>query len=182
MKASGMLKKAFLLIAVILFVSGCKKDSTPKSARGYFFDYRVSMSNKLDEATIINGYWGYVKEYKGDFQPTLGEKPKEPKIATNRLLFFEADWKDQIEATAITKNGVKFYDLSKISKQDIEPKITIYPNKKGFYQFDPNGRNYVGLIQVSKRLGYMNGGLKEFGGLNNELVNFDMRIDYDATF
>ena len=171
----------FVLLATI--VLSCNKGGTAKSSSGYFFDYRVSISNKMEEASIINGYWGYVKLYKGNFMPDpSAEKPREPKIATNRLLFYEAEWKEAIEATAVTRNGTKFYDLNKINRQDIKPKIVIIPNRKGFYQFDPNGKNYVGLIQISKRFGYMNGGLKEFGGLNNELVNLEMRIDYDATF
>lgn len=174
-----------ILIAVLgLFVLwGCKKDSTPQSAEGYFFDYNVRMDNDINEPTIINGYYGHVKEYKGNFMPNPSlEEQKKPAIATNRLVFYEVAFKDDIATAAIERDGTTFYDMSKISDLDIEPKYYIYPNKEGFYQFDTNGRKYVGFIQVSKRLLYMNGGLKEFGGLNNELINFDMRIDYDATF
>lgn len=178
-----MMKKVLGLLIMVLLVAACKKESTPKSSDGYFFDYKVSISNKIEEPTIINGYYGYVHEYKGNFMPNPeAAEPKKPKVVTNQILFFDAVWKEEIEKTAITKDGIKFYDLRKIKQENIQPKFFIYPNKQGFYQFDTNGRKYVGLIQVTKRLGYMNGGLKEFGGLNNQLINYEMRIDYDATF
>lgn len=183
MNDSVKMKKVLSLLVLTLVIVSCKKESTPKSSSGYFFDYRVSISNKIEEPTIINGYWGYVKLYKGNFMPDpSAESPREPKIATNKLLFFEAEWKDAIEATATMRDGVKFYDLAKIRRENIQPKVVMYPNKKGFYQFDPNGKQYVGLIQISKRFGYMNGGLKEFNDTNNRPVNLEMRIDYDATF
>lgn len=177
-----MAKSTFILLSLMVFLTSCKKESTPKSTQGYFFDYNVRMKSKQEEPTIINGYWGFVKEYKGDFMPVLGGEAKQPKIATNKILFFEADWKDEIEETAVDKNGVKLYDLAQIRKKEIAPKFVLSPNRKGFYQFDPNGKTYVGLIQVSKNLGYMNGGLQIFGNLNNELINYTMRIDYQATF
>lgn len=177
------MKKVLLLVIVFASVAGCKKSSTPQSAAGYFFDYSIRIDNDLKEPTIINGYWGYVKEYKGNFMPDpSAESPREPKIAHNRLVFYEAAFRETIEAAAIERNGTTFYDMSKLNKADLAPKYYIYPNRDGLYQFDPNGRKYIGFIQISKRLLYMNGGIKEFGGLNNQLISNDMRIDYDATF
>lgn len=177
------MKKGLLIVCCLLFFVGCKKDSTPKSAQGYFFDFKIRMDKDINEPTIVNGYYGKVLEYKGDFMPDpTAETQKEPKIATNTLVFYEIDWKDEIAKAAIERNGVTFYDMSKIRAEQIQPKVYISPNRNGFYQFDTNGKKYIGFIQISKRLLYMNGGLKEFGGLNNELINFDMRIDYDASF
>jgi hypothetical protein len=177
------MKKLLFILGLTLILFGCKKESNPVSSQGYFFDYNVRMKNGLTEPTIVNGYWGFVKEYKGDFMPNPdAEQAREPKIKTNRLVFYEAEFKDKIEAAAIDRNGTTFYDMSKINKEDLQPKFYIYPNREGFYQFDTNGKKYIGFIQISKRLLYMNGGIKEFGGLNNQLINFDMRIDYEATF
>jgi len=177
------MKKVLFALVAVLALYGCGKKNNPQSTQGYFFDYKVRMNNKQNEPTIVNGYWGHVKEYKGNFMPDpSAEKPKEPKTRTNRIVFYEADFKSVIEEATIERNGTTFYDMSKISEADIEPKFYIYPNRNGFYQFDTNGRKYIGFIQISKRLLYMNGGIKEFGGLNNQLINFDMRIDYDATF
>jgi len=177
------MKKGLLVLSFMALLLGCKKDSTPKSAEGYFFDYKVRIDNDINEPTIINGYYGLVREYKGNFMPDpTSEKQREPKLATNRLVFYEAAFKDEIASAAIERNGTTFYDMSKIRNEEIEPKFYIYPNRNGFYQFDTNGRKYIGFIQISKRLLYLNGGITEFDGLNNQLINFDMRIDYDATF
>lgn len=177
------MKKLGFAICCLVILAGCKRESNPVSANGYFFDYKVRISNNLTEPTIINGYYGKVQEYKGNYMPDpSSEEARKPKVATNRLVFYEADFRELIESAKIERNGTTFYDMSKLGKEELEPKFYIYPNKEGFYQFDTNGRKYIGFIQISKRLLYLNGGIKEFGGLNNQLINFDMRIDYDATF
>lgn len=173
------------LLAITLFTSflvlGCKKDNTPV-AGNYYFNYKVRISDKIEEPTIINGYYGKVRKYEGDFMPSPDTEAREPEVAKNIILFFEARFQEEIEETVFTKDGTQFYNLKAIEKKGIQPKVIIFPNDDGFYQIDTNANEYVALIRINAKRGYFNGGLQKFGGLNNELKEQEMRIDYNATF
>ena len=173
------------LLVITLFTSltvlGCKKDNTPV-ATNYYFNYKVRISDKIDEPTIINGYYGKVRKYEGNFMPSPDTEARQPEVAENILLFFEARFEEEIAETEITKNGTTFFNLKAIEKKGIQPKVIVFPNDDGFYQIDTNGNEYIALIRINAKHGYYNGGLQKFGGLNNELKEHEMRIDYNATF
>ncbi len=174
------LNKLVLAIAVLIAVASCNKKDVPQ--KSYFFSFKVNISNKITEPTIINGYYGQMNLYKGDFSVQDSTNTKTPVPASYTVLIYEAANKDKIEATAYTKNDKKFYSLKKIKKQDIQPKFVLTPNKKGFYQFDPNDNEYVALICINKRTGYFPGGLGTLPAPNNELRQLEMRVDHQATF
>ncbi len=174
------LNKLVLAIAVLIAVVSCSKKDVPQ--KSYFFSFKVNISNKITEPTIINGYYGQMNLYKGDFSVQYSTNTKSPVPASYTVLIYEAANKDKIEAAAYTKDGKKFYRLKDIKKQEIKPKFTLIPNKSGFYQFDPNDNDYVALICINKRTGYFPGGLGSLSAPDNQLRQLEMRVDHQATF
>ena len=134
----------------------------------------------MEEPTIISGFYGSLLEYEGDFAQENTEKKGVP--ARNSILLYNIEHKEAIEGVAYQDNGKTFYDLSKLEKMDIDPKLTVIPNKKGFYQFDLSDKSYCVLIEVKKNTGYYSGGLTVFEGSSDQLNDRELRIDYKATF
>ncbi len=174
-------KIILLSIALSFLAISCKKDTVPQQD-DYYFTFNVKMSNRINEPTIINGYYGHVLEYEGNFMPTTDGPAKAPDTVRNDIYVYEASLMDSLQQAKVQKNGVDFYDLKQLEKQEIKPKYIIRPNKSGFYQLDTNSKEYLLLIQTSKRLGYYNGGPLKVGGNTNVLINQDLKIDYKATF
>ncbi|OEK00586.1 hypothetical protein BFP97_03280 [Roseivirga sp. 4D4] len=172
--------KLVLAIAVLLLAASCNKKDVPQ--KDYFFTFKVKMSKKITEPTIINGYYGTMNLYKGDFSVSDSTNTKQPVPATYEILLFETSQKDVIDATSYLKDGKLFYDLKKIKKAKVEAKFIITPNKSGFYQFDPNDADYLALICINKRTGYYPGGMATLPSPNGSTRKLDMRVDYQATF
>lgn len=168
-------------IALSVLAVSCKKDTVPQQD-DYYFTFRVKMSNKINQPTIINGYYGHVLLYDGNFMPTTDGPAKTPDTVRNELYVYEASLLDSLEQGKIQIEGGEFYDLKKLDKNNIKPKFIIKPNKSGFYQIDTNAKEYLMLIKVTDRLGYNNGGPLKIGGNPGLLMNLDPRIDYDATY
>uniref|UniRef100_UPI00404784A6 hypothetical protein n=2 Tax=Roseivirga sp. TaxID=1964215 RepID=UPI00404784A6 len=173
------LLSVFIIFALCL---SCKKKDAEKPRKVYSFNYRVKISNRINEPTVISGYYGHVMEYKGNFIPSPDAEPNQPKIAQNKILLFLAEHKEAIEAAAYQENGITFYNLRKLKKMDIEPKYTILPNKQGYYQFDLGDKEYYAILEIKKSKGYFNGGAMLVKGSVSSLVELEMRIDYQATF
>ena len=177
------LSKLVLALSILLVVASCGKKNVPLT--NYFFTYKVAIKKKILEPTIINGYYGQMNLYKGDFSTkndSTGTSTKLPQPVNYSILLFEESQKEILESVVYSKGNTKYYDLGKLKKQDIQPKFEIVPNKSGFYQADTNGTAYLVLIRLNKRQGYYSGGLGTLKAVNNELINLEMRIDYDATF
>lgn len=174
------LNKLVLAVSVLLLVASCNKKNVPQKT--YFFTFNVKMSKKITEPTIINGYYGTMHLYKGDFSKTDSLNTNEPVPARFEILLFEADKKEILDGASYLKDGKVFYDLKKLKKAEVEPKIIITPNKSGFYQFDPNDANYLALICINKRTGYYPGGLASLVSPNGSTKKLDMRVDYEAKF
>jgi hypothetical protein len=174
--------KALPLILLALFVLGsCKKKNTPQK-EDYFFTYHVRVSKNIVEPTIISGFHGKVMNYEGDFQPSPDVDPRVPEPVRNEILVFTANLKDKIEAVAYQEEGITFYNLKKLKKQEVLPKYIVKPNKSGFYQMDLGTGEYCFLIRVSKTRGYINGGVQTIKTDATQLKEMEMRIDYKATF
>ncbi len=172
------LHKLVFAFSILLMVASCgKKNSTPTR---HFFTYKVAISNKIKEPTIVNGYYGHMNLYEGDF--STQDSTKTPEAVDKCILLFETKNKDFIESTSYMKDGVKFYNLKKLKKEGIEAKFEIIPNKHGFYQVDNNSTSYLALIRLNKKTGYYKGGLHTLDILNNELKSLEFRIDYKAKF
>lgn len=177
------LSKLVLALSILLVVASCGKKDVPLTT--YFFTYKVAISKKIKEPTIINGYYGQMNLYKGDFSAkndSTGVSAKLPEPAEYGILLYEMQNKQAIDSASFIKDGTVFYDLKKLKKAEIEPKIVLIPNKYGFYQFDNNGTSYLALFRMNKRTGYYPGGLGTLEGLVNTLKEQEMRIDYQATF
>lgn len=174
------LNKLVLAIAVLIAVASCNKKDVPQ--KSYFFSFKVKMSKRISEPTIINGYYGQMNLYKGDFSVKDSTNTNEPVPASYPILIYQAVHKDKIEATSYLKDGKIFYNLKEIKKLDIEPKIVLTPNKAGFYQFDPNSNEYVALIRINKRTGYYSGGLGSFFSRETQLRQLEIKVDHQATF
>lgn len=172
--------KLVLAISVLLLIASCNKKDVPQKT--YFFTFNVKMSNKINEPTILNGYYGTMNLYKGDFSKTDSLNTREPVPARFEILLFEESTKEILDKTSYLKDGKVFYDLKKIKQAEIEPKIIITPNKNGFYQFDPNDADFLAIICINKRTGYYPGGLGMLQSPNGSTRKLDMRIDYQATF
>ncbi|MBO3697687.1 hypothetical protein [Roseivirga sp. E12] len=174
------LNKLVLAISVLLLAASCNKKDVPQ--KNYFFTFNVKIGKRVTEPTIINGYYGTMNLYKGDFSATDSANVKQPVPARFEILLFETSKKEAIDAASYIENGKVFYNLKQIKKADVKPKFIITPNKSGFYQFDPNDADYLALICVNKRTGYYPSGLGTLpspGGVTRKL---DMRVDYQATF
>ena len=166
------------LVLANLMLSGCRKDDVPQEA--YYFTFKVNISNKITEPTIVNGYHGTLIDKNGKVK--LKKDSIEANItpvADNRIYLFEVDKKAAIEEAATTgKNGVTVYDLKKLKKADIKAKFIIKPNKSGFFQFDTGDKPYIPLIEVKGKVAYYPGGLTSLPALTGELINLDLAVDY----
>ncbi|WP_420387005.1 hypothetical protein [Roseivirga sp.] len=174
-------KNILLGLLLTTLIVGCKKDEVPVQD-DYYFTYEIKISNRISEPTIINGYYGHVLLFEGDFMPSTEGTAKAPDTVRNELYFYDADKLEALEAAKVQRDGVDFYDLRKLKKDDVTPKYIIKPNKKGFYQIDTNNQNYLVLIEVKKNLGYFNGGPFKAGHETTQLRTRNMNIDYNATF
>lgn len=177
------LSKLVLALSILLVVASCGKKNVPLT--NYFFTYKVAIKKKILEPTIINGYYGQMKLYKGDFSAkndSTNTTVKTPQPANYSILLYEMQNKEAIDAVSDTKDGTLFYNLKKLKKAEIEPKFEIVPNKSGFYQFDNNGSSYLVLIRLNKRTGFYPGGIGTLEGQTNTLKEQEMRVDYQATF
>jgi hypothetical protein len=179
---SMRIKTILSLFIIFTLALSCKKKDAEKPEKVYSFNYRVKISNRINEPTIISGYYGHVMEYKGNFMPSPEAEPNKPKPVENKILLYSVDHKEAIEASAFQENGITFYNLRKLKKMDIEPKYTVLPNKQGYYQFDLGDKEYFAIIEIKKSKGYFNGGAKLVKGSVSTLEELEMRIDYEATF
>lgn len=175
------LKTLSLVLIAIFALGSCKKKTTPEK-KEYFFTYEVRMKKNIVEPTIISGFYGKVMKYEGNFMPSPDMEPNKPEIARNDILVFTADLKDKIKATAYQEEGITFYNLKELKKQDVAPKYIITPNKSGFYQMDLGAGDYCFLIQIKKNKAYINGGVQTITTKPGELKEKEMRIDYKASF
>ena len=173
-------KSILLGLVLVTVVFSCRKKEIPIQ-EDHYFSFEIKISNKITEPTIINGYYGHVLEYKGDFMPSTDGNINKPDTVKNALYFYEISFLEQIQQSKVQKNGTDFYDLKLLAKNEVLPKFIIKPNKSGFYQIDTNKKEYLVLIEARKNLGYFNGGPMKLS-TNNQLIFMDMRIDYDATF
>lgn len=174
------LNKLVLAISVLLLVASCNRKNVPQKT--YFFTFNVKISKRITEPTIINGYYGTMNLYKGDFSKTDSLNTKEPVPERFEILLFETSKKEILDGVSYLKDGTVFYDLKKLKKAEVEAKFIITPNKSGFYQFDPNDNDYLALICINKSTGYYPGGLGTLQSPNGSTRKLEMRIDYQATF
>jgi len=161
-----------ILSALLVFAVAvsCKKESVPQKPLD--FNFKVKMSKRINDATIISGFYGHLKEYVG--QDSVGVPVQ------NSILLYDITHKEAIESVAYQSEGTTFYDLKKLKKQDIKPKLTVIPNKQGFYQFDLGDLEYCVLIEVKKNTGYYRGGMQVFKGTSDQLNDRELRIDYKS--
>ncbi|MFT6871380.1 MAG: hypothetical protein ACJAVN_000378, partial [Roseivirga sp.] len=89
--------KLVLAISVLLLVASCNKKDVPQKT--YFFTFNVKMSNKINEPTILNGYYGTMNLYKGDFSKTDSLNTREPVPARFEILLFEESTKEILDKT-----------------------------------------------------------------------------------
>lgn len=175
------LKTLSLVLIAIFALGSCKKKNTPQK-EDFFFTYKVRIKKDIVEPTIISGFYGKVLKYEGNFMPSPDTEPREPEVVKNEILVYTADLQEKLEEVAFQEDGITFYNLKKLKKQDVAPKYIISPNKSGFYQMDLGVGEYCFLIRVKKNKGYINGGVKKITTVAGELKEMQMRIDYDATF
>lgn len=174
-------KSILLGLLLVVLVISCKKEQVPVQD-DYYFSFKVKISNKITEPTIINGYYGHVLEYEGNFMPSTDGNTKKPDSIRNELYFYEASYLQEIQQAKVEKSGTEFYDLKLLEKNEIKPKFIIQPNKSGFYQIDTNSKEYLVLIETDNNLGYYNGGPLKVGFTDTQLRLLNMKIDYNATF
>lgn len=175
-------KSILLLFVLTVLLVACKKDEVPVQD-DYYFTYKIKVSNRIEQPTIINGYYGYVLLYEGNFMPSTDGETKKPDSVRNELYFYEVSQLEKLQEAKFQKNGTDFYNLKKLNKAEVLPKFIVIPNKSGFYQLDTNKDEYLVLINVGKNRGYYNGGpLKVGHQLANDLRMMNMNIDYEATF
>lgn len=174
------LNKLVLAVSVLLLVASCNKKDVPQ--KNYFFTFNVKIGKRITEPTIINGYYGTMNLFKGDFSATDSANVKQPEPARYEILLFETNQKEALDASSYIKDGKIFYNLKQIKKADVKPKFIITPNKSGFYQFDPNDHDYLALICINKRTGYYPGGMANLPSPNGSTKKLDMKVDHQATF
>ena len=181
------LKTLALLSLTLLVLGSCKKKSAP-TQKEYFFTYKVKISRKITEPTIISGFYGKVMKYEGDFQPAIDPETRqaaparEPEPSRTQILIYTADQKEKFEAASYTDDGITFYNLKKLKKAGAKPKYIVTPNKSGFYQLDLGTGEYLALLRVKKNRGYFNGGVRTLNATTGNLQELEMRVDYNATF
>lgn len=164
------IKIIFSALLILTVVASCKKESIPQSSTN--FTFKVKMSKRINDATIISGFYGHLKKYED--LDSVGIPVQ------NNILLFDIAHKEAIEGVAYQNGGTTFYDLKKLQKMDIKPKLTVIPNKKGFYQFDLGDLEYCVLIEVKKNTGYYKGGMQIFKGASDQLNDREIRIDYKS--
>ncbi|MFY0592342.1 hypothetical protein [Roseivirga sp.] len=177
------MNKLFVAFTILLFVASCGKKDVPQKT--FSFTFKVAIKKQILEPTIINGYYGQMNLYKGDFRAkndSTGLSENQPVPARYSILLYEMQNKDAIDSAGYTKDGKQYYDLKKLKKADVQPKYEIIPNKSGFYQIDNNGISYLTLICLNKKTGYFPGSVGTLPGLSGELKQLEMRIDNNATF
>lgn len=162
-----------ILSALLIFAVAvsCKKESVPQKPVG--FSFKVKMSKRINDATIISGFYGHLKEFVG--QDSVGVPVQ------NSILLYDITHKEAIEGVAYQSNGTTFYDLKKLEKMDINPKLTVIPNKTGFYQFDLGDLEYCVLIEAKRNTGFYRGGMQVFKGVSDQLNDRELRLDYKST-
>lgn len=170
------------ILITVLFISAfalsCKKEAALQKPME--FRYQVKIPKKIVDPTIISGFYGHLLKYEGDYSQANPDRQGEP--VQNSILLYEIQHKEAIEGVAYQSNGTTFYDLDKLEDMDIEPKLTVIPNKQGFYQFDLSNNAYCVLVEVKKNTGYYKGGLTVFQGNQEQLNDREIRIDYNASF
>lgn len=176
------IKTILSVLIIFSFAVGCKKKDSKKQDKDYFFNYRVQISKKILEPTIISGFYGNVMEYKGNFKPDANGETKKAEPSQTRILLFLAENKEALDGVAYQEAGKTYYDLRKLKKKKIAPKYTIIPNKSGFYQFDLGDQEYYALLEIKKSKGYFSGGAKLLKGTVSTLEELEMRVDNGATF
>lgn len=174
-------KSILLGFVLTIVVLSCGKKDVPV-VDDYYFTFEVKVSNKISEPTIINGLFGHVLEYEGNFMPSTDGETKKPDTVRNELYLYETSYLEQIQQAKVQKNGTDFYDLKLLEKNEVMPKYIIKPNKSGFYQVDTNQKEYLLLINARKNLGYYKGGPLKVGNATTQLRRMNMNIDYNATF
>lgn len=175
------LKTLSLVLIAIFALGSCKKKNTPQK-EDFFYTYKVRIKKNIVEPTIISGFYGKVMRYEGDFMPSPGVEPNQPEVAKNEILVYTADLKEKIEEAAYQEDGITFYNLKKLKKQEVAPKYIVIPNKSGFYQMDLGAGDYCFLIRLKKNKAYINGGVQTITTVAGELKEMEMRIDHKATF
>ena len=173
-----MNKKAFrFLVLIMVIISGCRKDEVPQ--KSFYFSFRVNISNKITEPTIVNGYYGTLTDKNGKVK--LKKNAIEENITTvaqNCIYLFGVDKKEAIEEVSFEKNGKIVYDLKQLKKADIKPKFIIIPNKSGFFQFDSGDQPYLPLIEVKGNLGYYPTPLAPLPAQTGALLKLDIALDF----
>ena len=171
-----------VLPALVLFFifASCKKNNVPRVKATTL---KVKIPNKIKEPTIISGFYGYVMKYEGDFMPKISadgqNMTRKPTPVDNKLYIYTFDDREKIELAKSASRGTGFYALKKI---DAKPRYIITPNKYGFYQMDLGEEKYCILIEADKKHLYYNGGVGVISSSRQDLLQLEMRIDYNATF
>ena len=173
-----MTRKAFgLLILTGLLLVGCRKENVPQES--YYFTFKVKIKNKINEPTIVNGFYGTLTDRHGKVKLKKDSAQSNiTPIAQNEIYLFDIDNQEVIKETAIEMNGTEVYDLKKLKKAKVKPKFIIIPNKSGFFQFDTGDKAYIPLIRMKGNLGYYHDGLNPLPILNGELIKMDLTIDF----
>ena len=166
-----------LFLLLLVASAGCKKDEVPQES--YYFTFNVRMSNKINEPTIVSGFYGTMtnKNGKVKLKKNAIEENIKP-VAQNKIYLYDADNIEQIRAHATESEDITLYDLRKLEKEDIKPKFIVTPNKSGFFQFDTGDKSYIPLVKVKGNKGYYPEGLKELPILSSELVKMDIVLSY----
>lgn len=170
-----------ILLSILVISSlsfSCKKEAVVQ--KPVDFKYQVKIPKKMEKPTVISGFYGYLLKYEGDFSQANPDLKGIP--VQNNILLYEIQHKEAIEGVAYQEGSITFYDLKKLEKMDIKPKLTVIPNNKGFYQFDLSDKAYCVLVEVKKNTGYYKGGVAVFQGSQEQLNDRELRIDYKANF
>jgi hypothetical protein len=176
------IKTILSVLIIFSLVTSCKKKDAKKDDKEYFFSFRVDISKRILEPTIISGFYGHVMEYTGDFKPNTTGEVKKPAPVQNKVLLYLAENKEALDDAAYQEEGQLFYDLRKLKKKNVLAKYIIIPNKDGFYQFDLGDQEYYAIVEIKRSKGYFKGGTKLLKGTVSTLEELDIRIDYNASF
>lgn len=165
-----------IFIFAVLILSGCKKEDVPQ--KSYYFTFKVKMSKRITEPTIVNGFYGTMTNLNGKRKKKKDSVDANAKpIAQNTILLFDSQYLDQIKEIGAEKNGKTLYSLKKLKKLKIKPKFIIVPNKFGFFQFDPGNKAFIPLIEIKGNNGYYPMGLQILPELSSELRMLNVAID-----
>ena len=160
-----------LLIATIscVLLQSCQKKVATATEK-FDVNYKVPISNKIKEPSIISGFFGTVtktNKKKGTTDPSK-----------TAVLIYPFDLKEQIEAVKYEENGVTFYNLKALASQGVLPKYKFIPNKSGFYQMDLGEEQFCILLEVGNKKGYYPGGLGVLSASMSVLMQLDLSADY----